>query len=166
MRVMPNENVYFAEKELCTGMLNDKLVDDVGEHGERKGQLYKTRKGKGKRKPEAPLATEEVMVFKKGVFQRVRVPVAASASAASDEPRIEGSSAMLQGLSAEERRAILDPESVAESTPSQPASSSARSSAVGSWREQTERRCCWGSYFDRVRRRCSRAGARKPHHRR
>ena len=88
---MPNENVYFAEKELCTGTLNDKLVDDVGEPGERNGQLYKTRKGKGKRKPEAPVATEEVMVFKKGVFQRVSVPVTAiAAPGASDEPVVGG----------------------------------------------------------------------------
>ena len=149
---MPNENVYFAEKELCTGTLNDKLVDDVGEPGERNGQLYKTRKGKGKRKPEVPVATEEVMVFKKGVFQRVSVPVTAiAAPGASDEPVVEGSAAMLEGLSAEERRAILDPESAPAS---QPASSShARAAAVGSWREQSARNCCWGSYFDRVRRR-------------
>jgi hypothetical protein len=145
--------VYFAEKELCTGMLNDKLVDDVGEHGKREGQLYKTRKGKGKRKPEAPVATEEVMVFKKGVFQRIRVPVAASAPGASHEPSIESGAAMLEGLSAEERQAILAPESMTESLSSQSASPHARASSVGAWREQSVRSCCWGSYFDRVRRR-------------
>ena len=149
---MPNENVYFAEKELCTGMLNDKLVDDVGEHGERKGQLYKTRKGKGKRKPEAPVATEEVMVFKKGVFQRIRVPVAASAPGASDEPSVESGTAMLEGLSAEERHAILAPENMTESAlSSQLALPHARASTIGAWREQSVRSCCWGSYFDRVR---------------
>ena len=149
---MSHENVYFAEKELCTGMLNDRLIDDVivGQ-----GQLYKTRRGKKrKEEPKVPVATEEVMIFKKGVFTRVRVPVAAAVRATDDDgPRVEGGPASDE-LDAPQQLPLLAQQPLQVPQPalcaSRGISASTLSQAALARAELRETEgSCWGSFFDR-----------------
>lgn len=98
---MPNENVYFAEKELCTGMLNDRIIDDVvvGQ-----GQLYRGRRKMPQARPSVP--TSEAFVMRKGVMARVMVPTAVP-RADPDEPLVAGGHELLGGLTPAERKSLL-----------------------------------------------------------
>ena len=88
-----SDNHFFAEQELCNGRLNDKIVDKALKKREPKHWGAKRTR------------TETVVVERKGIVARVESVVSADAVI---EACVVGGYDLLDGLSPEERRALLD----------------------------------------------------------
>ena len=87
---MGHENMFFAEKELSYGRLNDRLVD---------------RHRRQPHRPPAPPMESAVVVTRGGVLARVSRPAAAPSDGL---PMIADGADLLAQLSAEERLALLE----------------------------------------------------------
>ena len=87
-----SDNHYFMEQELCNGVMNDKVVDKL--HKKREPKHWNAKHAR----------TESVVVARKGVIARVDVKHAHD----PNEPLVDGGYALLEGLSPEERRSLLD----------------------------------------------------------
>ena len=89
-----SDNHYFMEQELCNGRMNDKIVDK------------QTKRRQPKHWNEKRTRTESVVVARRGIM--ARVDVTRSHDDASTEPLIDGGFELLEGLSSDARRALLD----------------------------------------------------------
>lgn len=87
-----SDNHFFMEQELCNGVMNDKVVDRA--HKKREPKHWQARHSR----------TESVVVQKRGIIARVDVQHSQDLT----EPLIAGGHDLLDGLSPEERRALLD----------------------------------------------------------
>tara|TARA_B110001452_G_scaffold265060_1_gene269110 strand:- start:1115 stop:1633 length:519 start_codon:yes stop_codon:yes gene_type:complete len=88
-----SDNHFFAEQELCNGRMNDKIVDKALKKREPKHWSAKRTR------------TETLVVERKGIVARVESTVSADAAV---EACVVGGHDLLDGLSPEERRALLD----------------------------------------------------------
>eukprot|EP00322_Chrysochromulina_rotalis_P016638 CAMPEP_0115872876 /NCGR_PEP_ID=MMETSP0287-20121206/23672_1 /TAXON_ID=412157 /ORGANISM="Chrysochromulina rotalis, Strain UIO044" /LENGTH=204 /DNA_ID=CAMNT_0003327851 /DNA_START=38 /DNA_END=652 /DNA_ORIENTATION=- len=93
---MPHENVYFAEKELCSSRLNDHLID---------------RHWKRRQVATSQPSEEVVIVARRGVCARVTVPRPSAnpqrARVDDGEPVVAGGAELLASLSQDERQQLL-----------------------------------------------------------
>ena len=87
-----SDNVYFMESELCMGTMNDKCVDKL--HKKREPKHWNAKHS----------TTQSVVVARKGVIARVEVKHAHD----PNEPLVSGGHALLEGLTPDERRSLLD----------------------------------------------------------
>ena len=87
-----SDNVYFMESELCMGTLNDKCVDKL--HKKREPKHWNAKHS----------TTQSVVVARKGVIARVEVKHAHD----PNEPLVSGGHSLLEGLTPDERRSLLD----------------------------------------------------------
>ena len=83
---------FFTEQELCNGVMNDRVVD--GLHKKREPKHWRAKHSR----------TETKVVARKGIIARVDVQHAHD----PNEPLVAGGHDLLEGLSPEERRALLD----------------------------------------------------------
>lgn len=88
-----SDNHFFAEQELCNGRLNDRIVDKALKKREPKHWSAKRTR------------TETVVVERRGIVARVESTVSADAAI---EACVVGGHDLLDGMSPEERRALLD----------------------------------------------------------